>query len=460
MIKLTPAEFKKLRLNLGRVLPRKRSPLQKVHITLYRDGGILRVTNLDEFLSYSQGIQAGKCQEFCVEADVLKKIQDNLKGKKLVLLSYEAERLKVTFRAVDEVCSTLTFPTSSASDVPVNDHGLIELKQADAGAFCDAYKKCSLAVSRDESRLALNGVFYSSVDYALVATNGRQLIVADLKLPVERDILLPTAKSLQCSLFSGTTKMGTDGEVLVIESAEYRYSLCLKREKYPDYRQVIPNGLKGSVCIAQESLAALLQELCSLLTKSESISLCFLNQQLFVAVQSDVGITTRKVEASFNGEAPEMISVNIQFLREAVSICDEDVKISFNGEFDPIIIASTKVKTILMPMRGAEKELIFKRLNQQTEDTEVKEDVKKDEVTVAEKVDPLKEIFAIVECLERQHKDAREKADLAVRAVKECQGLTKALTRQIKLYERDVSSRLKGVKHAEDLVAKLQKLVA
>ena len=69
-------------------------------------------------------------------------------------------------------------------------------------------------------------------------------------------------------------------------------------------------------------------------------------------------------------------------------------------------------------------------------------------------------LLEVIETLEEKQKASRECLEESLRSMRDCQAQSKQVVKYIKSYERDVSRRLKGVRNAEELLARLQKLVA
>ena len=85
-------------------------------------------------------------------------------------------------------------------------------------------------------------------------------------------------------------------------------------------------------------------------------------------------------------------------------------------------------------------------------------EVPENKLEVLDKKEALAEVYVAVEILCEQQKLAREKIDSANKALRDCQLGLKGLSRQLKTYERESNKRLKEIKQAEELIAKLHKI--
>src|SRR6185436_14460994 len=129
-------------------------------------------------------------------------------------------------------------------------------------------RKTSFAISTDEARYVLNGIFVSLKDHKLtmVATDGRRLTLA------EEEVDFPESGQGEFIIPSKTVNelnrlLQEKGDV-EIRYAENQASFTLKNEKgssilvitklvegnYPNYRQVIPSETKERVSLSREEL--------------------------------------------------------------------------------------------------------------------------------------------------------------------------------------------------------------
>ena len=123
------------------------------------------------------------------------------------------------------------------------------------------FKKTSFAISSDESRYVLNGIFLSLKDHkmTMVATDGRRLALVDEEMDVSEqsqgEFIIP-AKTV-----NELNRLLADKGEVELRYAENQASFTLKDEKgssilivtkliegnYPNYRQVIPAETKERV---------------------------------------------------------------------------------------------------------------------------------------------------------------------------------------------------------------------
>src|SRR5258707_5442066 len=175
-------------------------------------------------------------------------------------------------------------------------------------------KKTSFAISTDESRYVLNGIFLSLKDHkmTMVATDGRRLALVDEEVDVaetsQGEFIVP-AKAV-----NELNRLLQDKGELELHYAENQASFTLKDEKgssilimskliegsYPNYRQVIPAETKERIpLVREEFLHALRRAEIMTSEKSNSVKLNFGKNKL--------EITANSPEV---GEAKEISAVN------------------------------------------------------------------------------------------------------------------------------------------------------
>src|SRR6478672_9314220 len=162
-------------------------------------------------------------------------------------------------------------------------------------------KKTSFAISTDESRYVLNGIFFSLKDHkmTMVATDGRRLALVDEDAEVgdssQGEFIVP-AKAV-----NELNRLLLDKGDIEVRFAENQASFTLKDDKgssvliitkliegnYPNYRQVIPAETKERVALGREEfLHALRRAEIMTSEKSNSVKLNFGKNKLEITANS------------------------------------------------------------------------------------------------------------------------------------------------------------------------------
>jgi DNA polymerase-3 subunit beta len=229
-------------------------------------------------------------------------------------------------------------------------------------------KKTSFAISSDESRYVLNGIFISLKDHkmTMVATDGRRLALVDEEVDVNDqstgEFIVPSKAVNELNRL-----LGDKGEV-EIRFAENQASFTLKDEKgsnivivtkliegnYPNYRQVIPAETKERVSMVREEfLHALRRAEIMTSEKSNSVKLSFGKNRLEITANSpEVGEAKETLAINYKG--PEMaIAFNPKYMIDPLNaLANDEVFLELIDELSPgILKINGPFLYVVMPMR-------------------------------------------------------------------------------------------------------------
>jgi DNA polymerase-3 subunit beta len=227
----------------------------------------------------------------------------------------------------------------------------------------DGLRKTSYAISSDETRYVLNGIFTSFRDgkMTLVATDGRRLAMVenDLEFPAshETDIIIPTKAVQELQRL-----LADSGEVLVrLSDSQISFAIGdsllvskLIEGNYPNYRQVIPGDSVERVELGREALFETVRRV-SLLSsdKSNSVKLVFGDNRIEITANSpDVGEARESMDVAYSGK-PMQIAFNPDFLKAPLQNLDTaSVYLDLIDEMSPgVIRIDGSFLYVLMPMR-------------------------------------------------------------------------------------------------------------
>ena len=229
-------------------------------------------------------------------------------------------------------------------------------------------KKTSFAISTDESRYVLNGIFVSLKDnkMTLVATDGRRLALVDEEVDISEkssgEFIVP-AKAV-----NELNRLLQDKGDVEIKFGENQASFSLKDDKgfsvllvtkliegnYPNYRQVIPGEAKERIpLVREEFLQALRRAEIMTSEKANSVKLTFGKNNLAITANSpEVGEARETLAVNYKGK--EMaIAFNPRYLIDALSALSEDeVFFELIDELSPgVLKINGPFLYVVMPMR-------------------------------------------------------------------------------------------------------------
>jgi DNA polymerase-3 subunit beta len=229
-------------------------------------------------------------------------------------------------------------------------------------------KKTSFAISSDESRYVLNGIFISLKDHkmTMVATDGRRLALADEEVDVSEksqgEFIVP-AKAV-----NELNRLLQDKGEIEVRYADNQAAFALKDEKtgtvlvvtkliegnYPNYRQVIPAETKERVSLVREEfLHALRRAEIMTSEKSNSVKLNFGKNRLEITANSpEVGEAKETLAINYKG--PEMaIAFNPKYMIDPLNaLANDEVFLELIDELSPgVLKINGPFLYVVMPMR-------------------------------------------------------------------------------------------------------------
>jgi len=229
-------------------------------------------------------------------------------------------------------------------------------------------KKTSFAISTDESRYVLNGIFISLKEHKLtmVATDGRRLALVDEEVDVSEksqgEFIVP-AKAV-----GELSRLLTDKGEVEIRYTDNQASFTLKDDKgfsiliiskliegnYPNYRQVIPPETKERVALQREEfLHALKRAEIMTSDKSNSVKLAFTKNNLAITANSpEVGEARESLAINYKGK--EMaIAFNPKYMIDPLNaLTNDEVFLELIDELSPgVFKINGPFLYVVMPMR-------------------------------------------------------------------------------------------------------------
>jgi len=229
-------------------------------------------------------------------------------------------------------------------------------------------RKTSFAVSTDESRYVLNGIFISLKDHkmTMVATDGRRLALVDEEVDIAEkssgEFIVP-AKAV-----NELNRLLQEKGDVEIKFGENQASFALKDDKgfsvlvitkliegnYPNYRQVIPAEVKERVPLSREEfLQALRRAEIMTSEKANSVKLTFGKNNLAITANSpEVGEARETLAVNYKGKEIA-IAFNPRYLIDPLnSLSEDEVFFELIDELSPgVLKINGPFLYVVMPMR-------------------------------------------------------------------------------------------------------------
>lgn len=255
------------------------------------------------------------------------------------------------------------FPALSAGELP---HHF----QLPADALADLIDKTRFAISTEETRYYLNGIYLHAVEdgkspvLRAVATDGHRLAQVDYPLPegasgmagiiVPRKTVLEVQKLIEG--FDGSVSIGASDTKIRFEFNGVVLTSKLIDGTFPDYSRVIPDGNDKLLTVNGKDFAQAVDRVSTISTeKSRSVKLNLEEGRLTLTVSNpDSGSAVEELGVSYTSE-PIEIGFNARYLLDITGQLEgQDADFAFADSGSPTLVRDRDDESalyVLMPMR-------------------------------------------------------------------------------------------------------------
>lgn len=321
--------------------------LSHVLLTATTDTLTIRGTDLDIEATASVPCQATP-GSICVDAKLFASIVAKASGD--ISLSLEAEKL-----IVKSGRSRFSLATLPAIDFPDMSAGKYDATfDIDLASL---FAPVAFAISSEETRYYLNGVFFRGYEgkTVAVATDGHRLgrHIGPETAPFEGVIVPRKTVSL---LPKGVVAVSVSQNKIRIESPDFVMTSKLIDGTFPDYQRVIPTQNDKIVVFGSEDMRLAAGRVAVIASeRGKAVRLAFAEGQAVLTVNNpDHGNATEEVFVGYDGD-PIEIGFNAAYLTELVGIFPSgDIKLALGDGGSPAVFTSEKagnLLAVLMPMR-------------------------------------------------------------------------------------------------------------
>lgn len=252
----------------------------------------------------------------------------------------------------------------------------VELKNpisVEAAKFYEMFDKTAFAVSTDETRYNINGVYAETIEGPLgpgkpclrfVATDGHRLALIDRpaegfsfnsSVIIPRKAINELKKVLEDN--DGAAKVSLNDGFFTVQSGTVTLGVRLVDGQFPDYKQVIPLDHTTTVEVSRNELLAAVKRVSLVTTdKTKAIKCKLVEGNLLVSSSSpEYGEASESLAVEQNGE-DVTIGFSARYLMDLLAAMNtsEMISIKLKGELGPgVFIGSGDelYSCIVMPMR-------------------------------------------------------------------------------------------------------------
>lgn len=303
-----------------------------------------------------------------VGAHTLHEIVRKLPDGAMVELEADTAAGRLTVKAGRSNFSLATLPRE---DFPVMANAEYECNFASvAPVLRRLFDKAKFAISTEETRYYLNGVYMHAADgpngrvLRCVATDGHRLARIDAPLPQGADnlpgVIVPrkTVGELRKLLDDDETQIAVSVSETKIRFATPEVTLTSKviDGSFPDYSRVIPTGNTKRLEVDATEFSKAVDRVATVSSeRSRAVKLSLDEDRLVLSVNApDSGNAEEELAVAYGDDSLE-IGFNAKYLQEIADQVDrENAVFLFNGSGDPTLMREGDDETavyVVMPMR-------------------------------------------------------------------------------------------------------------
>jgi DNA polymerase-3 subunit beta len=338
--------------------------LANVLLSAAKDGR-LRVTafDLDIGVVSEHPAEVVKEGEITLQARTLFDIVKNLPEATLTLRKQENHYVELT-------CGSASFRIvgmNADQFPPLPKEEKAALAKIDGRALLALIEKTSFAISSDETRYVLNGVYLESAGAGarMVATDGHRLALAEAALgegfKLKRGVIVPRKalfelKRLLEEAPDAEVHLGFAEASGIFRKPGLSMVMRLIDGQFPEYQQVIPKAAERSLIFPKGQLLETLKRV-SLLSaeKAHAVKLQLAEGALKITSQNpELGEAREELPVEYAGK-PLSIGFNARYLIDGLTALEgEQVKLELGDDSSPGVlrpVAGNAFTAVIMPMR-------------------------------------------------------------------------------------------------------------
>jgi DNA polymerase-3 subunit beta len=270
-----------------------------------------------------------------------------------ITIKTSAKRARFQLKCIDSD----KFPQFTASGTEIFE---IPIKE-----FKEMIQQTVFAVSDDETRYFMNGVFFEKAEdkFVMVATDGRRLAYiskeAGAGVKDFPGIIIPPKilnVIIKRSGDEGMISLAVTDKTLFVQFGSYKLSSVLIEGQFPNYRRVIPESQNFSFTVNRaEMLDALRQVSVMVEQKSHRVYLAVAPGIVSVyCEENEIGNARREIPCKYDG-GEVAIALNYRYIEEPFKVMDcEEISIHFTEPGKAITIQPVPESDffhIVMPMQ-------------------------------------------------------------------------------------------------------------
>ena len=344
---LAKAEFARLLSTTVKVVEARNTIQILSTVRLTVTAGKLTATASDLDIEVSASVQLLDAIDgaICVDARTLDSIVKKASGD--IALEAKDGQAIVSFGR-----SRFTLAVLPPEDFPTMDAGTFENEfEAD---LAELFAPVKFAMSNEETRYYLNGVFLHTVDGALtaVATDGHRLSSNTGAEGFDFDGVIVPRKAVD-TMLAGKVQVALSRTKIRITSGDTVMTSKLIDGTFPDYRRIIPSANANIVRFDKVDMQAAVDRVSLISEKGRAAKFAFSDDSANIFLRGDGAEAADSVVCEIDAD-PVEIGFNTRYMIDCLAVLpDGEVVMELNDAGSPALMHGGKggLKMVLMPMR-------------------------------------------------------------------------------------------------------------
>ncbi len=313
------------------------------------------------------------------EAEIIQGGEITLSARKLheMVREVQGENIHVVKNDSDMVMITCNKAVYRIPGIPADDYPVVgqeEIPQCriKGGILKELIRRTAFAMSTDETRKTLNGVFLETEKSAetsmirMVATDGHRLALMKIDtgekdfLDLEKGVIVPRKGIGEIRRLVdeevGDMSLGIGKGMLIIKTDHTLLKVSLIDGEYPDYSRVIPIGKGLVVTLEKDKFMHALRRMSVISSERYNGVIITISEGRLVmnSTNPDVGEANDEIDISYSGEE-RSTGYNVTYLADAVEVVDEgQVEFEIGAGMKPGVVRSIGNENyfcIVMPLK-------------------------------------------------------------------------------------------------------------
>lgn len=339
--------------------------LANVLLEAHEGGLVVVATDLEIGVRLEVEAKVASPGKITVPARKLFELVRELPDEAITLKGLDNNRVEISVGSFRSEIAGL--PADEYPNLPSYEEG--KFFKLDSTDLSEMLQRTVYAVSTDETRYNLNGIYFERVDggkkLRLVATDGHRLALTDRELQIgkawgERGLIVPRKaitelrklldnnESVELS-FQKNHGIARTGNTILL--------MTLIDGEFPKYDQVIPKGSDKELVVPRENFIAAIRRVFPVTDeRSHMVKLRLTPSEVAIEADSQgVGQASTELSGEYNGKETLTIGFNARYLLDALGVLSSDkVSIKLIDEVNPATLQGVEEQgtlSVVMPMR-------------------------------------------------------------------------------------------------------------